>query len=166
MKLKEDYRISQCCNPTPNDEITGFLKPDDGLISVHKVGCGNLGSIQPERLVKLNWDEILWKGPDPGLGDDPVMRDLDDIDFKILDHHAKMGVDYAAVVAKSIKTDRAAVFERHRKLRDLNLLRRVEAKMIQYRKNIVSNKWIKHRNHTYYEITVKGREVLDKSCKK
>ena len=89
------------------------------------------------------------------------MRILDDIDIKILDHHAKMGVDYAAVVAKSIIVDRATVFERHNKLKDMKLLARVRPKMIQYRKNIVRNKWIKHRNHTYYEITDKGREVLD-----
>jgi predicted transcriptional regulator len=71
-----------------------------------------------------------------------------------------MGVDYAAVVAKCLNIDRATVFKRHRKLRDLKLLARVQPRMIQYRKNIVDNKWIKHRNHTYYEITDKGRETI------
>ena len=37
---------------------------------------------------------------------------------------------------------------------------RVEPLMIRYRKNIVKGKWIKHRNHTYYELTEKGRKYL------
>ena len=71
-----------------------------------------------------------------------------------------MGNDYAAVTANMTRLPRATVFERHKKLRDLKLLKRVKPLMIQYRKNIVNNKWIKHRNHTYYEITPKGSEFL------
>jgi hypothetical protein len=160
LRIKGDFRIARCCDPIPPDEIRGFLKPDSGLISVHKSGCGNLRSIQPERLVKLKWEEILVEDDERALVHDPDFKLLDATDFKILKHHAEMGVDYAAVVAKSLGIDRATVFERHKKLRDLGLLIRVQPKMIQYRKGIVKNKWIKHRNHTYYEITEKGLKFL------
>jgi len=32
---------------------------------------------------------------------------------------------------------------------------------MQYRKGIVDNKWVKHRNHTYYKLTEKGTKYLD-----
>lgn len=158
--LHRDYRLALCCKPTPGDKITGFLKPDSRIISVHKKGCANLKSIDKERLIDLNWDEIIKTEIENDLTQDPVIKELDQIDYRILRHHVEMGVDYAAVVAKCTRIDRATVFKRHRKLRDLKLLVRVQPRMIQYRKNIVDNKWIKHRNHTYYEITDKGRKIL------
>jgi hypothetical protein len=160
IELNEDYRLALCCKPSPGDKITGFLKPDGGIISVHKAGCRNLRSIHKERLINLTWEEIIKTDPDENIANDPIFAELDEIDFKILRHHADLGVDYAAVVAKCTKIDRATVFRRHKKLRDLKLIARVQPRMIQYRKNIVDNKWIKHRNHTYYEITDKGLEIL------
>ena len=108
----------------------------------------------------MTWEEILVEDDEHTPAHDPDFKLLDETDFMILKHHSVMGVDYAAVVAKSLGIDRATVFKRHRKLRDLELLVRVQPKMIQYRKGIVKNKWIKHRNHTYYEITEKGRQLL------
>jgi hypothetical protein len=162
INARDDYLLAKCCKPTPDDKITGFLKPDSGKITVHSSGCQNLSSIQPERLVKLEWDEVLVDEPTPDPLDDPAFQSLDEIDFAILRHHAKMGVDYAAVVAKNTGIDRATVFERHKKLRDLKLLVRVQPTMIQYRKGFTKNKWIKHRNHTYYELTELGRAIVDK----
>jgi len=158
--LGEDFRLALCCRPSPGDKIAGFLKPDSGIISIHKKGCVNLKSIEKERVISLNWNEIIKTEAETDIAEDPVLRELDEIDFRILKHHAEMGVDYAAVVARCTKINRATAFKRHRKLRDLKLLVRVQPRMIQYRKNIVDNKWIKHRNHTYYEITEKGREIL------
>lgn len=161
LRIKDGYRIAGCCAPEPYDEIRGFLKPDSGLISIHKAGCGNLRSIQMDRLVRLTWEEIIASESPEKLDGDPDFGLLDEIDFRILNHHHRMGVDYAAVVARSLGIGRATVFERHRKLRDLGLLVRVRPKMIRYRKGIVKNKWIKHRNHTYYEITERGRAFLE-----
>ena len=45
-------------------------------------------------------------------------------------------------------------------MREMGLLERVEPLIIQYRKGIVDNKWIKHRNHTYYGLTSKGESYL------
>ncbi len=161
LNLKPDYNLAKCCRPSPDDAITGFLRPDSGIISIHVVGCENLNSIQPERLVSLEWDEVIAFTPEFNPLDDPAYQSLDVTDLAILRHHDKMGVDYAAVVPKHTGIDRAAVFERHKKLRDLKLLARVEPTMIQYRKGFTKNKWIKHRNHTYYELTERGREVLN-----
>jgi len=158
--INDDYRLALCCKPVPHDKIIGFLKSDSGIISVHKEGCRNLKSIQPERLLNLKWNEVIKAELPDDSEKNALLAELDDIDFRILKHHAVMGVDYAAVVARHLKIDRATVFKRHRKLRDLKLLERVQPKMIQYRKNIVDNKWIKHRNHTYYEITGQGVEIL------
>ena len=160
INLNEDFRLALCCKPTPGDRVAGFLKTEFGIISVHKADCPNLGSISAERLIKLEWNEILKSESENDKEYASIYGELDEIDLRILKHHAEMGVDYAAVVAKSLKIGRALVFERHRKLRDLMLLKRVQPRMIQYRKNIVDNKWIKHRNHTYYEITERGYKML------
>lgn len=159
-RLKESYRLARCCNPAPGDGIVGFLRTDSQLISIHKRDCVNLKFILADRLVTLTWDEILLEDIEPVLSNNPDYQALDDIDFKILKHHHDMGVDYTVVVAKMLALPRETVFERHKKLKDLRLLKRVQPRMIQYRKNIVKNKWIKHRNHTYYEITQRGREFL------
>jgi hypothetical protein len=158
--LNEDFRLALCCKPGPGDEVAGFLRLDLGVISVHRRGCPNLEAIQLDRLIKLDWSEILLPGSRKDPEYDPVSGNLDEIDLRILQHHAEMGVDYAAAVAKHLHIDRAIVFEKHRKLWDFKLLARVQPKMIRYRKNIVDNKWIKHRNHTYYEMTEKGLQVL------
>jgi len=158
--LRDDYRLAKCCSPDADSEIVGFLKIDSPVISVHKAGCINLAKVDADRLVSLTWEEITEDQVKPDIALDPDFQKLDDADFKILKHHNLMGNDYAAVVAKMTQIPRATVFERHKKLRDLKLLKRVEPTMIQYRKNIVRNKWIKHRNHTYYEITQKGIEFL------
>ena len=162
IELREDFRLAKCCKPSPGDAVLGFLKTVSGIFSVHKKGCAHLNSIRKDRLVDLSWDDMLKTDGEIESGKDPIFKELDKIDISILRHHAQLGVDYAAVVAKSTGIERAIVFERHKKLRDLKLLARVQPKMIQYRKNIVDNKWIKHRNHTYYDITDKGRGVLNK----
>jgi predicted transcriptional regulator len=72
-----------------------------------------------------------------------------------------MGIDYSLMVADILGVNPEDIFERHKKLRDLKLLKRVQKVMVRYREKIVKNKWIKHRNHTYYEITPKGERYLE-----
>ncbi|MFH2049803.1 MAG: DUF2250 domain-containing protein, partial [bacterium] len=71
------------------------------------------------------------------------------------------GVDYSLVVARKLNIPKQAAFDCHKKLREMGLLERVKPLIIQYRKGIVDNKWIKHRNHTYYDLTDKGKSYLD-----
>ncbi len=155
--LREGHKLARCCSPRPPDQISGYFSHQN-LIVVHKSECPNLLKVEPARLLSLSWDEISGRKK---FEPEEDYRQLDQLDFRILKHHREMGIDYSLVVAESLKVDLQQMFERHRKLRDLKLLRRVERVMIRYRKNIVENKWIKHRNHTYYEITPKGRRYLD-----
>lgn len=137
--------------------IVGYYSHDN-LIKVHTNNCPNLKNIEPERLVSLNWDEIVETTPD--FEPDELYRSLEAIDFKILAHHLEYGVDYAHVVARKQNISKQETFDLHKKLKELQLLERVEPKIIQYRKGIVDNKWIKHRNHTYYQLTKLGEQYI------
>lgn len=156
LRLKEGYKIAGCCSPRPYDSIHGYFSHNN-VIVIHKTSCNNLKKTESKRLLALSWEEILDKADDKP-GED--FNQLDELDFEILKYHQIMGVDYTLVVAKTLKIETQEAFDRHRKLGDLKLLKRVEKVMIQYRKNIVENKWIKHRNHTYYQITPKGEKYL------
>jgi hypothetical protein len=156
-KLKEGYKIAKCCTPHPTDAIIGYFSYNNILI-VHKATCESLKKAESERLVPLSWVEILEKEEEEP---DKDYCDLDEVDIRILQHHHSMGVDYSWMVASALEIDTELVFERHKKLKGLKLLKRVELVMIQYRKNIVDHKWIKHRNHTYYQITSKGEKYLN-----
>jgi len=157
-----EYRLAKCCSPEEGDEIIGFLKQESDIFSVHKVGCSNLARVPSERLVALKWSDIMAgveKIPPPLVAE--IAGQLDGVDYVILAHHRTLGVDYAAAVAHFTGIERGEVFARHRKLRELGLLERVEPRMIQYRKGMVNGKWIKHRNHTYYGLTALGNRFLD-----
>ena len=156
VRLKEGYRSAKCCSPRPDDSIRGYFSHDN-LIVVHKESCPNLGKTDQARLLSLSWGEILEKS-DEEPGED--FHQLDRLDFDIMEHHQRMGVDYSLMVASVLNIEAEMAFERHRKLRGLKLLKRVEKVMIRYRENMVDNKWVKHRNHTYYEITPKGEKYL------
>lgn len=160
-----EYRLAKCCAPREGDKIVGFLKQDAEVFSVHRADCASVGKVPSDRLVALRWADIVAdrKPAAPELST-VVFEQLDATDFSILAHHREMGVDYAAVVARRTGIERGEVFARHRKLRHLGLLHRVEPRMIQYRKGIVDGKWIKHRNHSYYELTELGSQALDRQA--
>ena len=87
----------------------------------------------------------------------PEFAEIDETDYFILKHHQEFGMDYSIVVAEALRVPLEEMHERHRKLRELGGLKRVQGRIIHYRKNIVKGKWIKHRNHTYYELTPEGK---------
>jgi len=157
MNLKEDYIRANCCKPDEGDAIVGYYSHDN-IIKVHRADCPNLTKADQSRLVMLEWKNILTDGPETP-GED--FTDLDETDFRIMKLHREYGVDYSHKVARMLHLDKQAVFDRHNKLREMGLLERVEPRIIQYRKGIVDNRWIKHRNHTYYDLTDKGRLYLD-----
>ncbi len=156
MRLKDDYSAANCCRPTTGDDIIGYYSHNN-IIKVHKLGCPNLAKAEQSRLIKLAWTDILAAEE---FEPDKDYDDLDRIDFRILAHHQDYGFDYTLKMAAMLQLEKQIVFDRHNKLRGMDLLQRVEPKMIQYRKNIVKGKWIKHRNHTYYDLTEKGRHYL------
>lgn len=155
-RVREPYVLARCCRPRPEDDIVGY-NSFETAIKVHRADCANLARTEEARLVRLAWTDIL--APDDFSPGDDYLR-LDSADFAVLEHHARMGLDYSLVVARSVAISKSEAFERHRKLRDMGLLERVDKVMIRYRKGVVDNKWIKHRNHTYYDLTVRGRLYL------
>ena len=54
---KLDYKLANCCNPIPGDEIFGFLSVTEG-IKVHKKNCPNAVSLQSNyayRIMSAKW---------------------------------------------------------------------------------------------------------------
>jgi len=140
----------------PDDAISGYYSHNQVMI-VHKSDCANLAKVESARIVTLDWSEIA-------INDDfrpePDYEHLEELDWRILKHHQVMGVDYSHVVARALNATKTDIFAHHGRLREMKLLKRVEPLMMQYRKGIVDGKWIKHRNHTYYELTPKGVDYL------
>lgn len=155
--LQNKYTWARCCCPGPNDAITGYFSFDD-KIKVHRADCANLAKTDQSRLMALEWHDVL--KTEVSLVETDI-DDLDDTDFAILQHHRDYDIDYSLKVARMLHIDKELVFERHRKLRTMDLLKRVEPLIVQYRKGVVDNKWIKHRNHTYYQLTTKGLAYLE-----
>jgi hypothetical protein len=156
-RLKEGYTLARCCAPSPSDAIAGYFSHDNYL-KVHRRGCAALAKVPDARLVSLVWDDILENGHFVPESD---YHTLDETDFAVLRHHLDFGIDYSLMVAKMLTIPKQDAFNRHRKLRGMGLLKRVEPRMVQYRRGIAEHKWIKHRNHTYYELTEKGRAYLE-----
>ncbi len=161
MKLRPGYSLAGCCRPATGDGIIGYYSHEN-IIKVHRADCGNLSKAEEPRLIKLNWTEIA--EDESTLSRDDVQI-FEEIDYLILKHHSAYGADYSLAVAAQLRQDKELVFKRHDYLREEGLLKRVAPVMIQYRKKIVKGKWIKHRNHTYYELTPKGRETLQQALR-
>jgi hypothetical protein len=155
-RLKENYVLARCCTPAPPDNITGYYSYDK-VLKVHRQDCRHLGRVEPERLIKLDWPGIIEQPP---KSPDDDFADLDATDFAVLRHHQQYGIDYSLMLAKMLSISKQEAFDRHQRLKEAGLLRRVDAIMVRYRKGVVDNKWIKHRNHTYYELTEKGKQYL------
>jgi GTP pyrophosphokinase len=54
---KLEYKLSQCCNPIPGDEVFGFISVNEG-IKVHKKNCPNAISLQSNyayRIISAKW---------------------------------------------------------------------------------------------------------------
>ncbi|MCY3740512.1 MAG: DUF2250 domain-containing protein [Candidatus Poribacteria bacterium] len=166
MTLELTYKIAKCCLPQENDPITGYFK-EDGTIAVHHTTCNGVQGLRPERLLAVAWDEIqATERSADSVTIAPEFDELDETDYFILKHHQEFGMDYSIVVAEALRIPLAEMHQRHRKLRGLGGLKRVEGRIIHYRKNIVKGKWIKHRNHTYYELTPEGKTWIQAFEKK
>ena len=58
VKGSEDVmtKMARCCTPVPGDEIVGFITRGDG-VSVHRQDCSNVGGLNPERVVEVQWSD-------------------------------------------------------------------------------------------------------------
>ena len=161
MAIELTYNIAKCCAPQAETPIIGYFKAD-GTITVHGSACQQVNDLLPERLLEVSWREIQdAQPPEPSSEVIAEVAALDETDYFILKHHQELGMDYSIVVAETLRIPLEEMHQRHRKLRTLGGLKRVEGRIIHYRKNIVKGKWIKHRNHTYYELTQKGSQWID-----
>ena len=157
MAAELTYKIAKCCTPQEGAPITGYFKAD-GTITVHGATCNAIQGLRTERLLKVTWNEIRTTeaAADP-VPLAPEFAELDETDYFILKHHQEFGIDYSIIVSEALRIPLEEMQQRHRKLRAIGGLKRVQGRIIHYRKNIVKGKWIKHRNHTYYELTPEGK---------
>lgn len=51
-------RYAKCCTPVTGDEIIGYISRGCG-VTIHRKGCHNLKYLEPERLIKAEWQENL-----------------------------------------------------------------------------------------------------------
>lgn len=48
------YNIAKCCMPIPGESVTGVVSKGKG-ITIHRHSCHNLGQVEAERLMQINW---------------------------------------------------------------------------------------------------------------
>lgn len=48
------YSLAKCCSPIPGEPIVGVVTRSKG-VSVHRIDCNSLESIEPERLMDISW---------------------------------------------------------------------------------------------------------------
>jgi GTP pyrophosphokinase len=54
---KIDYKLANCCNPIPGDDVFGFITVSDG-IKIHRTNCPNAAKLMSNygyRIVKARW---------------------------------------------------------------------------------------------------------------
>jgi predicted transcriptional regulator len=82
--------------------------------------------------------------------------ELSEIELKILSYIHHSGPAFAKKLAARLDTDVQTVHKHIMTLQSKGYLERVARTMVEYRINR-RNKVTKHRNHTYYDLTRKGR---------
>lgn len=50
-------RYAGCCTPVTGDDIVGYISRGRG-VTIHRSGCQNLKYLEPERLIKAEWQDI------------------------------------------------------------------------------------------------------------
>lgn len=83
-------------------------------------------------------------------------RELTEVELKILYYIYHSGPTFIKKLAARLNEDNQILRNSVKNLQRLGYLERVTKTLIDYRLD-KRNKVIKHRNHTYYDITRKGR---------
>ncbi len=56
---KENYRLAECCNPIPGDDVMGFIE-DDGTVTVHSLTCPRAALLKAtygHRILMTRWEQ-------------------------------------------------------------------------------------------------------------
>ena len=85
----------------------------------------------------------------------PVKYDQDELlDLTILAYLKKLGPEYAKLLAIRLGLSLEESRNRLQSLEERGLIKRVERRIVKYYHR--RRKSVKHRNHTYYELTREG----------
>lgn len=55
--IEQDYRLANCCNPIPGDEVVGFINSDQQVV-IHKKNCSNAIDLMAtfgDRIIPVKW---------------------------------------------------------------------------------------------------------------
>lgn len=88
----------------------------------------------------------------------PIKNEEELLDLTILAYLKKLGPEYAKFLAIRLGLSLEESSERLQRLADRGLIKRVERRIVKYYHR--QRKSVKHRNHTYYELTREGEHVL------
>lgn len=95
----------------------------------------------------------------------PVKHDQDELlDLTILTYLKKLGPEYAKLLSIRLGLSLEESRNRLQSLEERGLIKRVERRIVKYYHR--RRKSVKHRNHTYYELTREGELFLREAKKK
>ncbi|MGF7399360.1 DUF2250 domain-containing protein [Thermoanaerobacterium thermosaccharolyticum] len=95
----------------------------------------------------------------------PVNNNQEELlDLTILTYLKKLGPEYAKLLAIRLGISLEESRRRLQSLEERGLIKRVERRIVKYYHR--RRKSVKHRNHTYYELTRKGEFFLRQDRKK
>lgn len=85
-----------------------------------------------------------------------MIAELSDIELKIIYYIYHSGPVFSKKLASRLSVDIQTVNDSIKNLQNLGYIERVTGTLVDYRID-KRNKVTKHRNHTYYDLTRKGR---------
>jgi predicted transcriptional regulator len=86
-------------------------------------------------------------------------EELNNLDIKILYYIHNAGPAYIKKLGQRMHEDFETIRQHTKKLQRLGFIERVSGRIVDYQINR-RNKATKHRNHTYYDVTRKGRQFI------
>ena len=102
------YNIAKCCFPVPGEPVTGVISKGKG-ITIHRSHCNNLGQVEEERLMELNWQSKSNKSYPANLTIEVV--DRVGVIKDILTKTADAGINVIDFKVKSRPADNVAVLK-------------------------------------------------------
>jgi predicted transcriptional regulator len=95
-------------------------------------------------------------------------EELRDLEIKILKYHKIAGADYSKLISHRFGLSLSDAMKIHKKLLELGFLEKVSGSIINYHTKLKNGKYkyVKHRNHTYYTLSRKGKHFIREYEKK